>query len=493
MEYILNADEMRLADNNTSRNMHVSELVLMERAALSMLKVLEERGLIKQRILIVCGPGNNGADGLCLARLLAEREIYADICLPGGTGGLKGAGKEQYLSLKALKNDIAEYTEIDTEKSYGLVVDALFGISLNRPLEGNYLKAVKAVNLLKDKGSVICAVDIPSGINASDAHVMGMAVYCDITVTFAFKKIGNVLYPGAQYCGEVICTDIGITKKALVKKPAIFALGEEDIALPERIRYSNKGTYGKVLLIAGSENMAGAAVLCTLAALKSGCGMARVYTQEKNRVILQETVPEAIVTGYTNEEPLKGIEECLKWCDVIAVGPGLSQSEPARIIVRYILENADVPMVIDADALNIIADDPDILSGFNRNIVITPHVGEMSRLTGIQKRDISDHLPETAADFAKSYNVVCALKDARTVIADETGRICVNINGNSGMATAGSGDVLTGIVSSLLAQGTDPFKAAYTACAVHGRAGDAAAGKLTEAGVLARDIINEIR
>jgi len=496
MEYILTAEEMRLADEFTSQKLHVPSNVLMERAALSLYEALKERDILKKnmRILILAGPGNNGADGIALARILAEGGFEAELIFPKGRDSLNESGRNQLEALLALDPKAEERTgSLLKGEEYDLVVDAIFGNALNRPLEGVYLEAVRSINDLHDKGAFVCAVDIPTGINATDGHVCGMAVSADLTVTFAFKKLGNVLYPGAGFCGEVVVKNIGITRRSLVKKPSCFALEPEDITLPERIRYSNKGTYGKVLLIAGSENMAGAAVLGALSSLKSGCGMVRVYTNEKNRVILQETVPEAIVSTYDETAPEAGLEDCFNWCDVVAMGPGLSRSNAASAIVKYVLMHTDLPVVADADALNIIADEPDILTSSNSDVVITPHVGEMSRLTGISKRDIADHLPETATDFAKSYNVTCVLKDARTVIAGSDGRICINLNGNSGMATAGSGDVLTGIIASLLAQGMDAFSASFMGCAIHGKAGDRASEKLSEAPVIARDIINEIR
>ncbi len=492
MEYILSAEEKKQADENTTGNMYLSAPVLMERAALKVYDIISERGYTGKYTCIVCGPGNNGGDGLALARLLAEKGHIADICMPGGPEKMSIDEKNQYMALLALCPDIS-ITDYVPDKDYSLVIDALFGISLNRNPEGKYLQAIMAMNGLHDKGAKIISMDIPSGVNASNAKVMGMAVCADITVAFAFKCIGNVLYPGAALNNEVIRADIGITEKSLTSAPSVSALSKEDIALPERIRYSNKGTFGKVLLLAGSEKMSGAAVLSANAAFKTGCGMVRVHTAAMNREILQETVPEAIVNVYTTDDPLQGIKECFDWCDVAAVGPGLSKSDQARAIVRYVFENSPVPIVADADALNIISDDPEMLSGLGRDIIITPHVGEMARLTGLGTSDISDHLLETALDFAAGYKVICVLKDARTVIADPSGRACINLNGNSGMATAGSGDVLTGITASLMAQGLNPYDAACMATAIHGRAGDTAAKELGEAGVMARDIIRCIR
>lgn len=492
MEYILTAEEKHLADDHTSKEMFVSQAALMERAALAVYDILIERKLSLKKICIACGPGNNGGDGLALARILAEKGDIADIVIPGGTEKMSDTEKVQYRALLALCPDIS-VTDTVPEKEYTLLIDALFGISLNRNPEGAFLDVIKAFNDLREKGAVTVSLDIPSGVNASTGRVMGMAVMADITAAFAFKSIGNVLYPGAAFNNEVILKEIGITKKSLKNVPRVSALSDEDIKLPERIRYSNKGTFGKVLLIAGSKKMSGAAVLSANAAFRSGCGMVRVYTPKENREILQETVPEAIVSVYDEEDPLSGINECFEWCDVAAIGPGLSFSDSAKALVKYVFENSPVPVVADADALNIASTDPGMLINESRDIIITPHVGEMSRLTGLSVNDITEHLLETAADFAESYNVICVLKDARTVIADPSKKACINLNGNSGMATAGSGDVLTGIIVSLLAQGLDPYEAACMGCALHGRAGDAASARLGEAGVMARDIIEGIR
>ncbi|MCR5649812.1 MAG: NAD(P)H-hydrate dehydratase [Lachnospiraceae bacterium] len=492
MEYILTAEEKHLADEYTSNKMYVTSTALMERAALAVYDVIIERNLPLNKVCIACGPGNNGGDGLALARILAENGIIADIVIPGGREKMSETEETQYKALLALCPEIFVSSMI-REKEYSLLIDAVFGISLNRNPEGAYLDVIKAFNDLHEKGAFTVSLDIPSGVNASTGRVMGTAVMADITVAFAFKSIGNVLYPGASFNNEVILKAIGITENSLKTIPRISALSDEDISLPERIRYSNKGTFGKVLLIAGSKKMSGAAVLSANAAFRSGCGMVRVYTPKENRGILQETVPEAIVSVYDEEDPLSEIKECFEWCDVVAIGPGLSFSDSAKALVKFVFENSPVPVVADADALNIASTDPGMLINESRDIIITPHVGEMSRLTGLSVNDITEHLLETAADFAESYNVICVLKDARTVIADPQGKACINLNGNSGMATAGSGDVLTGIIVSLLAQGLNPYEAACMGCALHGKAGDAASKRLGEAGVMARDIIDGIR
>jgi NAD(P)H-hydrate epimerase len=244
--------------------------------------------------------------------------------------------------------------------------------------------------------------------------------------------------------------------------------------------------------------MAGAAILCAEAALRSGSGMVMVYTDESNRQIVQTALPEAIVTTYNGEKKpdaaaRKALDEAFSWCDTVAIGPGLSKSDSAKEILSYTLEHAGVPIVIDADALNIIASDAGILADSSADVIITPHVGEMSRLTGIATEEIAKHMISTARDFSKSYGVITVLKDARTVITSARGDVMININGNNGMATAGSGDVLTGIIASVRGRDIDSFTSASLGCALHGRAGDAAKAALGADHMIAGDIIKYIR
>ena len=493
MEYILHALEMKAADENTQAAFHIPQAVLMERAAMAALCVMKLEKLPVERVLIACGPGNNGGDGFALGRLLMEQGAGVDFAFIGDRSRCTDIENEQISAVKAMNPDIFINDGVPEGVDYTTVVDAILGISLNRPLTGIFLENVRKINDLHDRGCRVVSLDIPTGINAVTGVVMGDAIKADFTVAFAFKKIGNVLFPGAQYCGKLVKASIGINDRALVAVPVITAYESRDIVLPERRPYSNKGTYGKVLIAAGSENMSGAATLSSLAAFRTGCGMVRIHTPESNRVILQETVPEAIINSYQDDDPLHGLDEAFSWCDVVAVGPGISKSAGAVKIVEYILKNSPVPIVIDADGLNIISDRPEMLSECTQDVIITPHIGEMSRLTGISAKEIESHLIDTASDFAKGYNVVCVLKDARTVIADTAGRICINLNGNDGMATAGSGDVLTGVIASLKAQGLDSFTAASLGCAVHGKAGDAASAEIGRPALMARDIIDRIR
>lgn len=493
---VLTAKQMNDADRYTQEELGLSQPVLMERAALSAYSVINELADVKTlRTLIVCGPGNNGGDGIALARIMCERDIRPAVYLAGGKRS-EGAASQLDI-LKKIYPDVEIRDELPSER-YDLIIDALFGISLNRPVEGAFEKAVDYINESHRMGAMVIAMDMPSGVDASTGQLLGAAVMADTTVAFASFKAGHLLFPGAMYSGEVVLKDIGIPESVLDARADIHIFHDREISLPARSPYTNKGSYGKVLIIAGSKGMAGAAILCAEAALRSGSGMVMVYTDESNRQIVQTALPEAIVTTYNGEKKQdasarKSLDDAFSWCDTVAIGPGLSKSDSAKEILSYTLEHAGVPIVIDADALNIIASDAGILADSSADVIITPHVGEMSRLTGIATEEIAKHLISTARDFSKSYGVITVLKDARTVITSARGDVMININGNNGMATAGSGDVLTGIIASVRGRDIDSFTAASLGCALHGRAGDAAKAALGADHMIAGDIIKYIR
>ncbi len=504
MQYILSKEEMSRADRKTSEEMHVPSAVLMERAALKVaeeaVKILGEKldhGFRKSdlKTLVVCGPGNNGGDGFAAGRILMEQGFSVDFVMVGGEKKASPLEAEQILSVKAFEPGIEIQESVPGEK-YVVIIDAIFGISLSRDVGGVFADAVEKINELRENGAYVISVDIPSGIEADTGKVMGAAVKADMTVACAFPKIGEILLPGALYAGKLITADIGITERSLDHTPLIASYTDDEIVLPDRKSDSNKGTYGKVLLIAGSSEIAGAAVLSARAALKTGCGMVRVFTHENNRTVVQSTVPEALVSVWRTgeqDETLKSLREAIKWSTVIAVGPGLGTDEDARFILKEALsECGDRPMVLDADALNIISEDHALLRRAGNSKVITPHVGEMSRLMGCTISEVKSDLIGNAQKFASEYELTCVLKDSRTVTVNKDGSTVINRNGNNGLATAGSGDVLTGIIISLIAQGVPPEKAGSLGAALHGKAGDIGAEQFGKHGLLAGDIINAI-
>ncbi len=496
MKYLVSGKEMKLLDQNTSNCFKVPELVLMEQAALVFVwkfSLLSEK---RNRGIVFCGTGNNGADGLAIARLLNERGIVTDICKVKDVWGLKtdtsASYKVQESICDAYNYSIAENAEQILSTEYDFVIDAVFGIGLSRNLSEEYLRIIDVMNSVS---ATRIAVDMPSGINADNGQVMGGAVKCDYTITFSYGKLGQYLWPGCEYAGETIVADMGITQRSwLDKKPSAAYFEKSDLMrLPARPAHSNKSTFGKLLIIAGSTNMAGAAVLSAKAAYRCGVGLVKVFTNEENRSIIQGAVPEAILAVYGNRLDKEALITELKWADAIVIGPGIGTSSISEEIVEIVRTNASVPVLWDADALNILAKDRNRLLLPHTESIITPHLGEFSRLTGNAVSWIQNHLMEAAVDFARTYDVICVLKDFRTVTANPYGINYLNLSGNNGMATAGSGDVLTGIIGAFLAQGYKGADAAAYGVYVHGLAGDSAKRSMGTYAVTASDIIEGLK
>lgn len=512
MRYLVTAEEMRRYDTNTIERIGIPGMVLMERAALAARDMVAEvldgalsgDGRQMPEVLVLAGVGNNGGDGLALARLLAEKGCSVTVWCVGD----KSKASEQW----TWQRNIIEYygvrfCDTSVSEAYAVLIDALFGVGLSREVTGEYAEAIRRFNSLK---GYKLALDMPSGICSDTGSVLGCAVYADATITFGFGKRGLYLYPGCECAGTVQVADIGITERAFFDEmPKMFCLDAPEEALgllPARQGAGNKATFGKVLFIAGSDGMAGAAVLGARAAYRSGAGMVKVLTDERNRVILQEAVPEALYGSYAEDREL---EESFVWADVIVVGPGLGKSERARNCLKAAVEKSVKPLVIDADGLNLLAEDQDLqklLAEQRREVILTPHVGELSRLTALSVAQLKEGLWQHAAALAERLHAVIVAKDARTFVCEEGKPVCMNIHGNSGMATAGSGDVLAGIIAGLWAQmavrdrqtavpGEHAETAFWAACAgvrLHAAAGDAAAAKKGEYGCMAGDIAEAV-
>lgn len=492
MRYLVSASEMRLYDRNTIERIGIPACVLMERAALAAVEAVEEHcaGLQgKRHVLVMAGMGNNGGDGLAVARLLAERAYDVEVWCVGCREKASGQWEQQ---MRILENYPVRFVEEPLRQEYVAMIDALFGVGLSREVEGIYREAVE--RFCESSGWKL-ALDLPSGVDSDTGRIWGCGVRADMTVTFGFCKRGLALYPGCQFAGEVRTADIGISGRSFFgAEPEMYAFDEPAAELvPKRRADGNKGTFGKVLLAAGSRNMAGAAVLAARAAYRSGAGMVKIVTSPVNRAVLQCTVPEALLT-----EPEK-LGEGMEWADAVAVGPGVGQNKTSISYMEQVIREGEKPLLIDADGLNLLALHPQwkkALAGqgeAGRKIVLTPHVGELGRLTGKSVSECKRDLPAIGRALAQELHAVVAAKDARTFICGESGGICVNLSGNSGMATAGSGDVLAGVVAGLLAQGMDAFRAAAVGAYVHGRAGDAAAAIRGEYACMAGDIAEQIR
>lgn len=512
MRYLVNGREMKAIDMRSIREYGIPSLVLMERAALEVAKEAENLAEIahnrtdsRNRVIwAVCGFGNNGADGVAAARMLHLRGYSTAIILPGVDGRMSEEMEVQLSIAEKLGIPVQRLDEWNPD-ACDVVIDAVFGIGLTRPVEGAYAELLALIGTLKeDFGAKVVSVDIPSGISSENGEILGCAVCADVTVTFGEMKLGHVLFPGRECSGKVVVSDIGFVP--MDKKTAetyVLAHTKEDLKnIPNRKAYSHKGSYGKILVVAGAKNMAGAAYFAAKAAYRTGAGLVKVLTVEENRSIIQEKLPEAILTTYSSEwasnesgEFKEYVRNQTDWADVIVLGPGLGTEEYSRTLVEAVLEHAYVPIVLDADAINLAARYPYLKNFFTENIILTPHLSECSRLVGKTVDMIRDSLIDTAREVSDQYGVTCVLKDAATVAARKDGKIFVNTSGSPAMAKGGSGDVLCGVIAGLLGLGVDECEAASLGVYVHGLAGEAAAKRFGVHSVLAgehADCIGEV-
>lgn len=489
---------MKEVDRYTIETIGIPSLVLMERAALAVVSEIEALVNKKNNIWVLCGNGNNGGDGIAVARLLHLKgyKIWAILA------GTRESGSREWLA----QLDIAEKIGVQLVNcpefppgECDLFVDALFGVGLNREVLGTYKEIMEKV--IAYRPEITVAVDIPSGIHSDSGQIMGTALRADVTVTFGFEKLGTMLYPGKEYSGRVVIADIGFPDQSLsATMPGFFTFESGDTKeIPLRPAYSNKGSFGKVLVVAGGRNMSGAAYLSALAAYRTGAGLVKIFTIEENRTILQSGLPEAIIATYDPEEAeadTAAFKELLKkqceWASVIVLGPGLGREPYVKNLVEEVLTNAYVPIILDADGLGAIADHPDLTGYFTENIIVTPHLGEMARLTGSSVEAIKKNLIAAAREYADRFGITCVLKDAVTIGALKDQRTYVNSSGNSAMAKAGSGDVLTGIIAGLLALGLEESDGAALGVWLHGRAGDAVREKYGSYSLLASQLTEEI-
>ena len=514
-KFLVTTEEMKQFDENTITLLKLPAAVLMERAALSVVQELKKRfgALQKKRILVLCGGGNNGGDGMAVARLLLEEGISPEVAVL--------VPQEKFSADTALQWEILQAYNPKVNPNfkaseYDIVIDALLGTGCSRAPEGILAAWIRSVNA---SGAFVVAVDIPSGVCGTSGRAYEPAVKAELTITFGFAKRGLYLYPGKAYAGQVICTAIGITEQSLCgKNPRGRILeGSPWNCFPERCQGGNKGTFGKVLVVAGGARVCGAALLCAQAVLRSGAGMVKVFTHEKNRETLQRMLPEAMLETYGGdtetftEGPVHRLEAALVWADCVVAGPGIGQSETARNLCGLILEKAAGKLVFDADALNLLAKDAslrqlakDRIRRFpEAELVLTPHQGELARLLQKPIEELKQDPVCYAVELSREFHCITVSKDAVTVTCDSTGRFYLNTTGNNGMATAGSGDVLAGLLGSFFARRdpgqkedqneTLPVKLAAVAVYLHGSLGDLGSGRLGKNALLAGDLIEELK
>lgn len=485
MRYLASGRQMKMADQHTIQELGIPSMDLMERAAIRCVEVMEDQRLDLSRPCIVCGSGNNGGDGFAIARLLTQKGYPVTVCFVGNESHRTEETRSQ---MRLLKETGANICNEYKPGEYSIIIDAIFGVGLSREIIGRYLMVIRQMN---EADAIKFAVDIPSGVSADEGCILGAAFWADITVTFQMEKVGLSLYPGKSYAGRVIVADIGIdTDKAVSDIDMAYTYEPQDYRnlLPGRMEDSNKGTYGRLLIVAGSKGMSGAAYLNAKAAYKAGAGLVQIYTPEDNRIILQELLPEAIVKTYDffDEGELLRL---LKWADTVCIGSGLGTSEKSKKILKTTLENVSVPCLIDADGLNLIAEHRKYIDRMpHNNFIITPHMKEMSRLTGYSVEELKSRRMEILKEFTEKHQVTCVLKDSSTVVASYGERTYINRSGNASMAKAGTGDVLAGIVAGLMAQGAKCYEAGILGAYLHGRAGDHARRDKGSYSVMAGDL-----
>lgn len=489
MRYLPTARQMKEADRHTISKLGIPSLELMERAAAGCVKVMKEKRLDLSHVCIVCGSGNNGGDGFAIGRMLLEDGCRVTAVMAGNRERCTDECREQLRLFEEAGGIVGnEYSE----QEYGVIVDALFGVGLSRGIEGRYLSLLDAMNR---SGAYKFAVDIPSGVSADTGNILGAAFHADLTVTFQEKKFGMEVYPGKELSGNVVTADIGISGQTLWEdETAVAALEAADYRklLPARKEDSHKGTYGKVLVVAGSKGMCGAAYFNAKAAYRSGAGLVKIYTAEENRPVLQQLLPEAVIASYERFDE-EGLKKQLAWADVVCMGSGIGTGEAAAGHVRTVLTHGSAPCVIDADGLNIISSDAELAGQLLKGrYVLTPHMKEMSRLAGCSVADIKSDRLRVLKDYTDKTGAACVLKDSRTLIGMRGERTVLNPSGNSAMAKAGSGDVLAGVIAGFLAQGAGCYDGAVLGAYIHGRSGDHARDDKGRYSVMAEDIISQI-
>jgi NAD(P)H-hydrate epimerase len=532
---IVTAQEMQQIDRVTIERYGIAGVILMERAGLAVASRINELFFQKtgdgeksaeRKLIILCGGGNNGGDGLVAARILHDRGRDVEVYLAVNPKDLKGDAKINYNAAKKfgvrvfpIKRFITLYGRF-IKRPYGrayshtplhqiLVIDALLGTGLNKDVRRPLSDVINKINELS---LPVISIDIPSGISSDTGQIMGCAVKAKITVTFGLPKRGHYLYPGAEYSGKLYLEDIGFPEKLTAsEKIKVNMPQKEDIIsmFPERPKYSHKGTYGHVLLIAGSKGKTGAALMAAKACLRTGAGLVTIGIPEslvssfQSRVIEEMVLPLADkgngTLSFKSADAILGFLR--KQANVLAIGPGLSADDEISELVCRLITNSNVPIVIDADGLNAIAGRTGVLRKCRAPVILTPHAGEMARL--LQRSAVSSKQSEkklrtiieqdrigTALSLSKQTGTYLVLKGVPSVIAAPDGNAFINQTGNPGMATAGTGDVLTGMISSFIAQRISPQNASILGVYLHGLAGDIVARKKGEHSLVASDLIN---
>ena len=506
--FLVTAGEMQEMDRQTIENQGIPGLELMENAGRGATRVLLDQfgDNVKVGVGIICGKGNNGGDGFVIARCLAEKGFKVAVYLLAKTAAVKGDAAANLKRLSALNVAVNEIPDEDTflkTKSslsgYGLIVDAILGTGLTSEVRGLF-KTI--INFINSTGIAVFAVDIPSGLNSDTGRPCGTCIRAQGTATFALAKIGHFTYPGAEYTGKLEIIDIGIPESVVQDVgPKQHLLTSKQIRsyLQPRSPDTHKGRTGHLLVVAGSTGKTGAAAMTAVSAMRAGAGLVTLGIPASLNPILETQVLEVMTTplpesrnGVLGDNAIDDIQKLAVGKTCLAIGPGIGQAAKTRSLVEKVISQSEIPVVVDADGLNNLAGQSQLLKKLKIAAVLTPHPGEMARLIEATPAEVQQNRLKCARDFATHFGVHVVLKGAATVIAHPDGNAYINPTGNPGMASGGMGDVLTGVLAGFITQGFSPQTAAHTAVYLHGAAADTLAKSIGPTGYLAGEVMNAI-
>jgi ADP-dependent NAD(P)H-hydrate dehydratase / NAD(P)H-hydrate epimerase len=490
---------MSAVDRYAIQTIGIPGAVLMESAGRSVYAEIRRDipETMRVKIAVVCGPGNNGGDGFVIARYLTLSDASVDLFL---IGAAEPKTEDSRRNLKIVRTMGLEPKNEWNNAKYDLIVDALFGIGLERDVREPFASVIRSMN---ENGAPIYAVDIPSGLNADTGEVMGAAICAEKTITFGFPKKGFYLNEGPDLCGEVRIADISLKDEWLEKvdSSSIYLTESSDVNtwFPKRKKKSHKNANGHVLVLAGSPSKSGAAVLAAQSALRAGAGLVTLATPKAAHTIVKRQLIEAMSVPLPSDDEgrlemaaLTELEKATKGKQVIVMGPGLEPHDGLSEFLSKYIEMADLPVVLDASGLTAFGNSIVQLGARLQNMILTPHPGEMAGLIGSTAKEVQKNRIEVARDFSAKTSAIVVLKGANTVIALPNGEVWINPTGNPAMATAGTGDVLAGIIGSYIAQGLSLEHAAIAGVFHHGLAGDRAANHIGPKGIIASDLISEL-
>ncbi len=506
---VANAEEMQELDRKAIETYRIPGMILMENAGKGAAEAISHRfpDIQKKKVAIIAGKGNNGGDGFVIARYLLNQGVAVRVYLLTDPKGLRGDAETNYSIFQRMKGEVIsvasskDYVKVkkDLEK-FDILVDGIFGTGLDAEVRGYYREVIDHLNTLQRP---IVAIDIPSGLNANTGKPLGTAIRASLTVTFGLPKVGHLIPPGLDYVGEVKVIDIGLPRRLVEEeKISTYLLEKKEIrrwlSVP-RNPDTHKGDYGHLLVIAGSVGKTGAAAMACQAALRMGAGLVTLAIPKSLNGILEMKLTE-VMTEPLPETPkqtlsLRGLSAILRLCEnkrAVIIGPGIGTYKETQSLVVKLVKALDLPIILDADGLTALATQPKILPTANHSLILTPHPGEMARLIRSQVKEVLEDRMELSRNFSQSFHVHLVLKGHPTLISTPKGEVFINPTGNPGMASGGTGDVLTGMIGGLVCQGFEILPSVQIAVYLHGMAGDEGAQEKGEKSLIATDIIEKI-